>query len=543
MKNFHHHTTFILIAISLLAGLNDGARAQFSGAYEGMSFQGYLTDDGDVPINGTKDITVGLYDASSSGTEVWERTYFSVSVVDGIFNFILTDGTPVMDLVSFAEPRWLQFEVDGEVVGSRTELTSAPYALSLRNLRVIPRVGNDGPSLLGGYLGNTISGGVVGATISGGGASAAMDAGKQSVIGDYGTIGGGYGNRAGTYATVAGGSNNTADASHAYIGGGFTNTASGSYTTIGGGEFSYALGYASTVPGGLQNYAGGAYSFVAGDHAKTRNSAEAGDSDGDEGTFVWSDRSNTASYFQSTGPNQFLIEAAGGVGINTNAPAAHLHIAKANNSTGGGVVIEANEQDRLYMYFVADDDMTIGTYRGSDGRRLPIALQPNGGNVGIGTTSPSEKLEVNGNVLANNVAVPSDARYKKNIQPIVGPLGLLSKLNGVRYEYDRDAHPEKSFEAGVQLGLIAQDVQKILPELVHENGAGYLSVNYIGVIPVLVEAIKEQEVLISKRDAQIDALSGEMRIMRERLDQLTEIVKERFGRASEAAFTPNKQSE
>lgn len=513
MGNFHRNTIAFLAVLSLLVGINADVRAQFSGAYEGMSFQGFLTDDGDLPINDTKDITIRLFDSSSSGTEVWERTYFSVSVVDGIFNLVLTDGTPVMDLVSFAEPRWLQFEVDGEVVGSRTPLTSAPYALSLRNLRVIPRVGGDGPSLLGGYLGNTISEGVVGATISGGGASAASEAGKQSVIGDYGTIGGGYGNRAGTYATVAGGSNNTADASHAYIGGGFTNTASGSYTTIGGGEFSYALGYASTVPGGMQNYAGGAYSFVAGDHAKTRNSAEAGDSDGDEGTFVWSDRSNTASYFQSTGPNQFLIEAVGGVGINTNAPAAHLHIAKANNSTGGGVVIEANEQDRLYMYFIADDNMTIGTYRGSDGRRLPIALQPNGGNVGIGTTSPSEKLEVNGNVLANNVAVPSDARYKRNIQPIVGPLGLLSRLNGVRYEYDREAHPEKSFEDGVHLGLIAQKVREVLPELVRENDSGYLSVNYIGVIPVLVEAIKEQETVMQAKDARIDALEERIELL------------------------------
>ncbi|MGA7305810.1 MAG: tail fiber domain-containing protein, partial [Rhodothermales bacterium] len=484
------------------------ATAQFSGAFEGMSFQGYLTDNADNPINGTKDITIRLFDGSTTGTQYWERTYTGVPITNGVFHLILVEGTPPLAWVAFDKQFYAEIEVDSEIVGSRVKLTSVPYALGLRNLRVIPEVDDEGPSLLGGFLDNTISTGVKGATISGGGAVRESNAGRHQVTGDYGTIGGGFGNTAYENATVSGGTNNEASGSGAVIGGGegsfstdydavvgggsfntasgeestvaggYFGTASGNQAAIGGGSANTAAGQASTVPGGTLNYAGGRDSFAAGNHARVRDASDTGGPDGDDGTFVWSDRSNTTTAFESTGRNQFLIEADGGVGINTNAPAGHLHIAKANNNTGGGVVIEANEQDRLYMYFIADDNVTIGTYRGSDGRRLPIALQPNGGNVGIGTTSPSEKLEVNGNVLANNVAVPSDARYKKNIQPIVGPLGLLSKLNGVRYEYDREAHPEKSFDSGVQFGLIAQNVRQVLPELVHENDAGYLSVNY-----------------------------------------------------------------
>lgn len=524
----------------LLTTLSTEAPAQFSGAFEGMSFQGYLTDNADNPINGTKDVTIRLFDGSTGGTQFWERTYTSVPISGGVFHLILAEGTPPLAWVAFDKQLFAEIEVDSEIVGSRVRLTSAPYALGLRNLRVIPEVDDEGPSLLGGFLDNAISIGVKGATISGGGGNRESNAGRHEVTGNYGTIGGGLGNTAAENATISGGTSNVASGYGTVIGGGEGNystdydavvgggsfntasgeestvaggsygTASGNQAAIGGGSSNSATGQTSTVPGGTLNEAGGRDSFAAGNLAHVRNAAEAGDSDGDEGTFVWSDRSNASTAFESTGPNQFLIEAAGGVGINTNAPAGHLHIAKANNNTGGGVVVEATELDRLYMYFISDDNLTIGTYRSSDNRRLPIALQPSGGNVGIGTTSPSERLEVNGNVLANNVAVPSDVRYKKNIAPIAGPLGLLSRLNGVRYEFDREAHPEKSFGEGVQLGLIAQNVREVLPELVHENDSGYLSVNYIGVIPVLVEAIKEEEHAMKEKDARIDALEARL---------------------------------
>ena len=67
-----------------------------------------------------------------------------------------------------------------------------------------------------------------------------------------------------------------------------------------------------------------------------RDAAASGDSDGDEGTFVWADTTPPFAPFVSTGPNQFLVRAAGGVGINTNAPAVPLDVDGVIRSRTGG---------------------------------------------------------------------------------------------------------------------------------------------------------------------------------------------------------------
>jgi hypothetical protein len=100
------------------------------------------------------------------------------------------------------------------------------------------------------------------------------------------------------------------------------------------------------VPGGFLNCAGGEYSFAAGVGAKVRQPSgsslctggDSGDSDGDEGTFVWADKGGS---FISTGPNQFLVRASGGVGINTNNPSAVSLYVKGFDSTAGTVIFQS----------------------------------------------------------------------------------------------------------------------------------------------------------------------------------------------------------
>jgi hypothetical protein len=289
------------------------------------------------------------------------------------------------------------------------------------------------------------------------------------------------------------------------VGGGRQNVVYGDYGTVAGGYDNQVYGHYGTSPGGYQNTAGGDYSFAAGFRAFVRSAGQSGNASGDEGTFVWSDRSTTSNSFNSTGQNQFLIKAAGGVGIDTNDPASQLHVANATGP-GNGLLVSSNSGDGLNFYWIFDQNITIDTYRGSDGRRLPIAFQPSGGNVGIGTTSPSERLEVNGNVLANNLAVPSDLRYKEHVRHVSGALDVLSELEGVSYTLNRNAFPEKNFGDGLHYGLVAQEVQEVLPDLVNENESGYLSVNYIGLIPILMEAVKEQQALIQTLRAEMEAM-------------------------------------
>jgi hypothetical protein len=128
-----------------------------------------------------------------------------------------------------------------------------------------------------------------------------------------------------------------------------------------------------------------------------------------------------------------------------------------------------------------------------------------GGNVGIGTTAPSQRLHVAGNVLANAYLVPSDMRLKDNIEPIDNALDKILGLNGVYFQWNESAKVEAE---GRQVGVIAQDVKQILPEVVSNSttSENYLSVDYTKLVPVLIEAMKQ--------------LAAENRVMREEIREL-----------------------
>ncbi|MDQ7039787.1 MAG: hypothetical protein Q9M35_02505 [Rhodothermus sp.] len=159
-------------------------------------------------------------------------------------------------------------------------------------------------------------------TIGGGGNNQAGSDDGDATTAPYATVGGGGSNTAsGLYATVGGGLSNTASDGSATVGGGFGNGAHGRYATVGGGDSNFATGYAATVPGGYNNGAAGSYSFAAGRQARANH----------DGTFVWAD--DTFAFFESTGTNQFLVRAGGGVGLGTNSPQAQLHVQEAINAS------------------------------------------------------------------------------------------------------------------------------------------------------------------------------------------------------------------
>jgi hypothetical protein len=294
-----------LLAILLFAITT--ARAQ---APNSIAFQGYLTDSVGAPLdsNGVS-MTLVLYRGS---TAVWTETQV-VNVDNGVFHVLLGSVTP-LDTVAFDDPIDLGITVNGGAeLTPRTALTSAAYALGLRGLSAVwgeNVAGSQSYNLVGGYRQNSVGAGVVGATISGGGGKFGdSPLVPNEVTGDFGTVSGGFSNRAGA-------------GNGATVGGGISNYASGLRSTVAGGNSNQASGSYSTVPGGYSNFATADYSFAAGHKAFAEHS----------GTFVWSD-SDFAS-FSSTGPDQFLIQAAGGVGIGTAAPIAALHVVRNINAAG-----------------------------------------------------------------------------------------------------------------------------------------------------------------------------------------------------------------
>jgi hypothetical protein len=115
-------------------------------------------------------------------------------------------------------------------------------------------------------------------------------------------------------------------------------------------------------------------------------------------------------------------------------------------------------------------------------------------------------LHVAGDVITASTTTPSDERLKENIHPIKDALKRILKLVGVNFTLKADSGK------ALKLGLIAQEVEKIFPELVKESellGHGvekYKTIDYSGLIPVLIEALKAQQEQIDDQQEQIDYL-------------------------------------
>ncbi|GEM_PF-3817448 len=148
-----------------------------------------------------------------------------------------------------------------------------------------------------------------------------------------------------------------------------------------------------------------------------------------------------------------------------------------------------------------------------------IIVPANCGNVGIGTPTPDTSyiLDIVGDVNINGTGYitggswsSSDRRFKQNIRDVKNANELIQRLSGVTYNYRSDIEGY-NFMEGRSYGFIAQDLQKVIPELVTTKEDGYLAVNYQGVIPVLVEAMKEQQAEIEALKASVgaDQNSGE----------------------------------
>jgi hypothetical protein len=165
-----------------------------------------------------------------------------------------------------------------------------------------------------------------------------------------------------------------------------------------------------------------------------------------------------------TDPSSIVLE--GGYTIGTSC-------STTPGSTGGNLVLKSG----------------LGSGTGTNG-----TIQLMNGNVGIGTAAPTQKLHVVGNICYTGaIAACSDFRYKTNINPIHNSLAKLMLLQGVNYYWKTSEYTNMDFSDRKQLGFIAQDLEKIFPEMVFTDDKGYKSIDYSRLTPVLVETIKEQQ--------------------------------------------------
>ena len=133
-----------------------------------------------------------------------------------------------------------------------------------------------------------------------------------------------------------------------------------------------------------------------------------------------------------------------------------------------------------------------------------------GTNIGVGI-SPGGlfKLQVNGKVGSTGINETSDLRYKKNIFTINNALNKVLSLRGVNYEWRVNEFKEKNFDSSPQIGLIAQEVEKIIPQVVTTDAAGYKSVEYSKLVALLIEAVKEQQEKIQSLQSAVNSLQNQ----------------------------------
>jgi hypothetical protein len=290
--------------------------------------------------------------------------------------------------------------------------------------------------------------------------------------------------------------------------------------------------------------------------------------------------------FLTLGPNaaggsdmpteKMMINSAGNVGIGTTAPVAVLHsknvaLAGGNPATSG--TTDANILQRMEANTgVLDIGMqNTGAIwlqprnRTDFTSNFNLLLNSNGGNVGVGTTSPGARLDVtdtstttsaiivpragnftgtnvNGMVRYNtastlfefrqngawvNYTTVSDGRLKTNIIPVNQGLDIVNKLNPVFYDWDRSNPKASGFEDKHQVGFIAQEVEQVLPEVVNKGEDSYRSLEYGKIVSVVVAAVKELYAKILGHDErlqqqarQISSLQSEVAVKHKEITDL-----------------------
>ena len=177
----------------------------------------------------------------------------------------------------------------------------------------------------------------------------------------------------------------------------------------------------------------------------------------------------------------------GNVGIGVTSVNAKLHV-------GGNFRVEGLGSG-VSVSFGGSGDFAVDAPGVGGGR---FVVKHSSGNVGIGDATPSYKLDVAGTIRATgDVIAYSDARVKDNVKTIDNALDKVTKLRGV--SYTRNDIEDKS----TKIGVIAQEVLKVLPEVVSQDDNDKYSVSYGNITGVLIEAIKEQQKQIDDLKLQI----------------------------------------
>jgi hypothetical protein len=365
-------------------------------------------------------------------------------------------------------------------------------------------------------------------------------------------VGGGYFNIASVgNSVVSGGSQNRAIGGYSVVSGGYFNVASGGGSVVSGGQGNTASGNDSVVSGGYTNEAGGDLSWAGGTRATIRNATAAGNTTGDQGTFLWSDANNFN--FNSTKSNEFAVRATGGfrfvtaidgsgipiqttvidsngyVGIGNTAPISPLTVTSGNVTSGAlwagtanvnGFEVGGTGTDRYVSMKRDGAANSVLHITKSDAGKL-VTFFINGTEKGT-ITYDTDKQQT----LYNST---SDARLKENIRPTAFGVEDLMKLEVKDYNFKADTN------GTVLTGFLAQDLYRVIPQAVSVGGddptTNPWQVDYGKLTPFLVKAVQELKTrndgLQAENDAikaNYDAMKTDYNAMKERMERVEKLL-------------------
>ena len=210
--------------------------------------------------------------------------------------------------------------------------------------------------------------------------------------------------------------------------------------------------------------------------------------------------------------------ASGNVGIGTPTPGSKLHV----GANGANPAIHVDGPARTYGLGINASKFSIYDITGGTVERLTV---DQGGNVGIGTTSPDQLLSVNGNaskVGGGSWATFSDARLKEIQGTYDAGLEEILSLQPIRYRYKED-NPMGIPDQGEHVGFSAQEVQRVIPDAVSENSRGYLMVENDPILWAMLNAIKEQQKTITELKEAIQKQDVETRALKTELTEFASL--------------------
>ncbi|MCA9753422.1 MAG: tail fiber domain-containing protein [Gemmatimonadetes bacterium] len=461
----------------------------------GIPFQGYLEDDG-VPVN-ANELTVDafLYDAPTNGLLKWGESHSPVSAQDGVFTIQLGESFPLNPNLFGPTPLWLELRVDGQTLTPRTQLLTTPFAMRAAVADVADvAIADDGDWLFNGNTAYRISDVGIGTSAPGARLGVRSDgSGSNELIrleaptGPYFTF-----HENGSYDAYMQCANK-----NVYVGSRF-------------GDISFHTG-------GLQRMV-------------VTNDGVGINSNPPTYPLSVSSPSKTAGYFRTLSQS---IPRAGVYGEYVSSTALDNRgvIGRSEpvpNYGIGGEFIGGYRAVMATSTFGNGTGVQYGVYSTAGNAAFNYGLfgTTTGSGTGYGVYAAGD-MAYTGSLI--NL---SDGRTKRNVTPLERALDTILALEPRSYEYRRDdpTYDDMNLPAGTHYGFVAQEIERVLPDLVapvmhpaieepREGGGRNTTrpnrelkgVKTTELIPILVQAIREQQAMLADQEARIAELEARLR--------------------------------